>query len=65
MNCEDLHPRHDDATLAVISGKLMSTGVKIKGDYNQKPAWLNISRGLMPDYLVKDPLTSPVWEITG
>jgi len=56
---------HDDATLSVISDKLMSTGTKIKGDYNQKPSWLSISRGLMPDYLVKDPLTSAVWEITG
>lgn len=44
---------------------MISKGRKIKGDYNAKPRWLDISRSLMPDYIVLDPKDSPVWEITG
>ena len=44
---------------------MLITATKIKGDYSRKPPWLSISRGLMPDFLVPDPKSSPVWEITG
>ena len=38
---------------------------KIKQDYNLVPHWLNCSRQMAPDFIVKDPKKSPVWEITG
>ena len=38
---------------------------KIKQDYNKIPSWLNCSRQMAPDFVVKDPKNSPVWEITG
>eukprot|EP00116_Pleurobrachia_bachei_P001753 sb/3462015/ len=56
---------HDDAALEKISNHMLITATKIKGDYSRKPPWLSISRGLMPDFLVPDPKSSPVWEITG
>ena len=56
---------HDDATLDKISKEMMASSKKIKGDYGGKPAWLSISKGLMPDYIVTDPKQSAVWEISG
>lgn len=38
---------------------------KISKDPNQVPSWLNVSRTLVPDFVVQDPKTSPVWEIFG
>ena len=29
------------------------------------PAWLSITRGMVPDVLTRDPQLCPVWEITG
>ncbi|VDK33885.1 unnamed protein product [Taenia asiatica] len=34
-------------------------------DYSKVPKWLNVSRSLVPDFVVKDPKKSSVWEITG
>ncbi|EUB57733.1 DNA ligase 3 [Echinococcus granulosus] len=39
--------------------------IKISKDYSKVPKWLNVSRCLVPDFVVKDPKKSPVWEITG
>ncbi|CDI97581.1 hypothetical protein EmuJ_000136850 [Echinococcus multilocularis] len=39
--------------------------IKISKDYSKVPKWLNVSRSLVPDFVVKDPKKSPVWEITG
>ncbi|QQP49753.1 DNA ligase, partial [Caligus rogercresseyi] len=38
---------------------------KIKGDYDSLPTWLLCNRGVVPDFVVKDPKVMPVWEITG
>ena len=38
---------------------------KIKGDFNRVPSWLKINKNMVPDFIVKDPRASPVWEITG
>ena len=38
---------------------------KIKQDYNMVPHWLKCTRQMAPDFVVKDPKKSPVWEITG
>ena len=39
--------------------------LKIKQDYNSVPHWMNCFRQMVPDFVVKDPKKSPVWEITG
>ena len=44
---------------------MLKTGRKIKGNYQAKPSWLSVNKGVMPDYVVADPKTSDVWEITG
>jgi len=38
--------------------------IKISKNPNQIPKWFNISRELVPDFIVIDPKKSPVWEIT-
>jgi len=76
MGCEDkrtrkwctvskVHTGHDDATLDRLQTELMPNMDKIKGDYTKVPAWFKVNRGMVPDFVVKDPLKSPVWEITG
>ena len=39
--------------------------VKIKGDFNKVPDWLDCTRQMVPDFVAKNPQKSPVWEITG
>jgi len=56
---------HDDATLDRLQGELLPNMIKIKGDHNRVPGWLKINRTMVPDFVVKDPNDSPVWEITG
>ena len=56
---------HDDATLERLQGELLPNMIKIKGDPARVPRWLKINRGMVPDFLAKDPAESPVWEITG
>ncbi|TGZ62268.1 hypothetical protein CRM22_007536 [Opisthorchis felineus] len=29
------------------------------------PSWLNVAKSLIPDFIVEDPKSAPVWEITG
>ena len=31
----------------------------------QVPSWLNVKKALVPDFVSRDPKTSPVWEIVG
>ena len=61
----NLFKGHDDATLDRLQGELAENMTKIKQDYNLVPHWLNCSRQMAPDFIVKDPKKSPVWEITG
>ncbi|XP_038060939.1 DNA ligase 3-like [Patiria miniata] len=53
----------DDQTLNKLNRDLAMD--KISKDYSKVPSWLNISRGLVPDFVVKDPKKAPVWEIMG
>ncbi|CAF3243885.1 unnamed protein product [Rotaria socialis] len=55
----------DDATLEKLQADLKFNMNKISKNPNQVPRWLNISRDLIPDFIVVDPKQSPVWEITG
>ncbi|KAL5108773.1 DNA ligase 3 [Taenia crassiceps] len=52
----------DDALLRLHKQGQM---IKISKDYSKVPKWLNVSRSLVPDFVVKDPKKSSVWEITG
>lgn len=54
----------DDATLEKLQEELKPNMTKISKNYNQIPKWINISRELVPDFVVIDPKKSPVWEIT-
>jgi len=54
---------HDDKALAKIQKQLKVT--KIGKDFSKVPVWLEISKSLVPDFVVSDPKGAPVWEITG
>uniref|UniRef100_A0A4W3IKY2 DNA ligase n=1 Tax=Callorhinchus milii TaxID=7868 RepID=A0A4W3IKY2_CALMI len=54
---------HDDATLGRLQTELDM--VKISKDASKIPDWLKISKNYIPDFVVRDPKTAPVWEITG
>ena len=56
---------HDDATLDRLQDELGGNMTKIKQDFNSVPQWMNCYRQMVPDFVVKDPKKSPVWEITG
>ncbi|XP_028823479.1 LOW QUALITY PROTEIN: DNA ligase 3-like [Denticeps clupeoides] len=54
---------YDDATLARLQKEL--DVVKISKDPGKIPGWLKIVKNYYPDFLIRDPETAPVWEITG
>ncbi len=54
----------DDATLEKLQNELKPNMTKISKNPNQIPKWFNITRELVPDFIVIDPKKSPVWEIT-
>ncbi|GFY00270.1 DNA ligase 3 [Trichonephila clavipes] len=56
-------PGGDDQTLAKLQKSLKVT--KINKDQSLVPDWLNINKGVVPDFVVEDPKKSPVWEISG
>ena len=60
-----VHSGYDDATLERIQSTLGPKMTKIKGDYSKVPLWLDCTRQMVPDFVVKDPTDSPVWEVTG
>ncbi|VDL89032.1 unnamed protein product [Schistocephalus solidus] len=53
----------DDRTLLKLQKQFKM--IKISKDYSRVPRWLNVSRSLVPDFVVADPKQSQVWEITG
>ncbi len=38
---------------------------EIKKKQKLVPDWLVVDKSLIPDFIVKDPKKSPVWELTG
>ncbi|AAL69869.1 SPV130 DNA ligase-like ptorein [Swinepox virus] len=54
---------HDEETLKQIQEEL--DVIKISKDASKIPKWLTINKAYYPDFIVKDPRSSPVWEITG
>ncbi len=53
----------DDQTMNQVNRDLAVN--KISKDASKVPSWLSVSRSLVPDFVVKDPKKSPVWEIMG
>lgn len=60
-----VHTGLDDETLEALQEELGPNMVKIRGNYSQLPIWIDCRRSLVPDFVVKDPLRAPVWEIAG
>ncbi|XP_071147828.1 DNA ligase 3-like [Mytilus edulis] len=57
------HSGFDDKTLDELQKEL--DVVKISKDALKVPNWLNVNKNLIPDFVVKDPKKSPIWEIMG
>ncbi|CAG2221092.1 LIG3 [Mytilus edulis] len=53
----------DDKTLEELQFQLEV--VKINKDVTKVPNWLHVNKSLVPDFVVKDPRESPIWEIIG
>lgn len=56
---------HDDDTIQKLHTDLLPMMHKISRDYSKVPKWLEVNRALVPDFVVKDPKNSVVWEISG
>lgn len=54
---------YDDAMLARLQKEL--DVVKISKEPSKIPGWLKIVKNYYPDFLIRDPKSAPVWEITG
>ncbi|KAJ0004145.1 hypothetical protein NQD34_010359 [Periophthalmus magnuspinnatus] len=54
---------YDDAMLARLQKEL--DVVKISKDPSKIPGWLKIVKNYYPDFIIRDPKSAPVWEITG
>ena len=55
----------DDATLARLQKDLAPTMDRIAGEYDRVPHWLDVTRQMVPEFIVRKPEESPVWEVTG
>ena len=55
----------DDATLARLQNELVPTMDRIAGEYDRVPHWLEVTRQMVPEFIVRKPEESPVWEVTG
>lgn len=53
----------DDKTLEKLQKSIAM--VEIKKKQSAVPDWLVINKSLVPDFIVKSPENSPVWELTG
>uniref|UniRef100_A0A673BQY7 DNA ligase n=1 Tax=Sphaeramia orbicularis TaxID=375764 RepID=A0A673BQY7_9TELE len=54
---------YDDAMLARLQKEL--DVIKISKDPSKIPGWLKIIKNYYPDFIIRDPQSAPVWEITG
>lgn len=54
---------YDDAMLARLQKEL--DVVKISKEPGKIPSWLKIVKNYYPDFIIRDPKSAPVWEITG
>ena len=45
--------------------ELAPTMDRIAGEYDRVPHWLDVTRQMVPEFIVRKPEESPVWEVTG
>ena len=55
----------DDSTLERLNRELVPGMDRIGGDWDRVPAWMNVTRQMVPEFLTREPSTSVVWEVTG
>ena len=55
----------DDATLARLQKELGPGMDRIAGEWDRVPHWLDVTRQMVPEFIVRKPEQSPVWEVTG
>ena len=55
----------DDATLARFQKELLPGMDRIAGEWDRVPHWLDVTRQMVPEFIVRKPDQSPVWEVTG
>ena len=53
----------DDEALERLQREVVTKMDKIGGDWDRVPGWLRVNRQLVPEFLVRDPGQSPVWEV--
>lgn len=58
-----VHGGHDDKTLERLQTELEMK--KISRQMERVPAWLDVEKVLVPDFVAKDPDKTQVWEIAG
>lgn len=58
-----VHGGHDDKTLERLQTELEMK--KISRQMDRVPAWLDVEKVLVPDFVAKDPDKTQVWEIAG
>lgn len=58
-----VHGGHDDKTLERLQTELEMK--KISRQMERVPAWLDVEKVLVPDFVAKDPDSTQVWEIAG
>ncbi|KAH8037161.1 hypothetical protein HPB51_008843 [Rhipicephalus microplus] len=58
-----VHGGHDDKTLERLQTELEMK--KISRQMERVPAWLDVEKVLVPDFVAKDPDLTQVWEIAG
>eukprot|EP00026_Physarum_polycephalum_P000759 Phypoly_transcript_00760.p1 GENE.Phypoly_transcript_00760~~Phypoly_transcript_00760.p1 ORF type:complete len:1368 (+),score=261.80 Phypoly_transcript_00760:145-4104(+) len=56
---------HDDETLKELQNVFKPKMVKVDRDWTKAPDWLDIDRTVVPDFIIKDPKKSAVWEVVG
>eukprot|EP00759_Apiculatamorpha_spiralis_P030040 PhF_6_TR31851/c0_g1_i3/m.47228/K10776/LIG3; DNA ligase 3 len=57
---------HDDAALAAINEEMKKKMVPVGSKATAKmPSWLNVHSSHIPEMIMIDPKTSPVWEVIG
>ena len=55
----------EDEELDQFQHTLVPTMESFNACTDAPPAWLDIKKGLYPDFVVKDALEAPVWEVVG
>ncbi|CAD6193975.1 unnamed protein product [Caenorhabditis auriculariae] len=54
-----------DQQIDKFNKELLDKMERIDGRHSELPSWFKCAKGLVPDYVIKDPKEAPIWEITG